>query len=261
TVDGDEHHAALTALEPQVLVVAVVHGRLPGHILPRRAPASSRASRSVPAGDGPVNDFRAPSVQPRGSHPRARPQQGGSHDTCTAYDRSGRGRAPAGRHRGDDAGAAAVRRHLDPGPRAEPVPGARRRSQAQGAGRGAARDAEAAAHREASRRAERRQHQGDALDGARQSRPLVQPVVRRRRLGADGAGPRGSTTVTRATLGGDRLVTTSTTTRPGKDGGEAKTFSRESTWTLSPDGRTLTIDTVMHTPRGDKTMRTVYLKS
>src|SRR5881397_1832059 len=74
-------------------------------------------------------------------------------------------------------------------------------------------------------------------------------------------GHRGSTTVTRATLGGDRLVTTSTTTRPGKDGGEAKTFSRESTWTLSPDGRTLTIDTVMHTPRGDKTMRTIYLKS
>src|SRR5437773_2532892 len=29
----------------------------------------------------------------------------------------------------------------------------------------------------------------------------------------------------------------------------------------APDGRTLTIDTVMHTPRGDKTMRTVYLKS
>ena len=74
-------------------------------------------------------------------------------------------------------------------------------------------------------------------------------------------GHRGSTTVTKATMGGDRLVTTSTTTRPGKDGGEAKTFSRESTWTLSPDGRTLTIDTVMHTPRGDKTMRTVYLKS
>src|SRR2546427_5722234 len=33
----------------------------------------------------------------------------------------------------------------------------------------------------ASRRAGRRQHHGDALDGARQSRALVQPVVRRRR--------------------------------------------------------------------------------
>src|SRR2546426_2393003 len=72
---------------------------------------------------------------------------------------------------------------------------------------------------------------------------------------------RGSTTVTRATLGGDRLVTTSTTTLPGKDGGEAKTFSRESTWTLSPDRRTLTIDTVMHTPPGGKTQMTVHLQS
>ena len=74
-------------------------------------------------------------------------------------------------------------------------------------------------------------------------------------------GRRGSNTVTKATLGGDRLMTTSTTTMPGKDGAEAKTFSRESTWTVSPDGRTLTIDTVMHGPRGDKTMKTVYLKS
>jgi len=74
-------------------------------------------------------------------------------------------------------------------------------------------------------------------------------------------GHRGSTTVSKATLGGDRLVTTSTTTTPGKDGGEARTFSRESTWTLSPDGRTLTIDTVMHTPHGDKTTKAVYLKS
>ena len=74
-------------------------------------------------------------------------------------------------------------------------------------------------------------------------------------------GRHGSTTVSKATLGGDRLVTTSTTTRPGKDGGAAQTFSRESTWMVSPDGRTLTIDTVMHTPRGDKAMKTVYSKS
>ena len=73
-------------------------------------------------------------------------------------------------------------------------------------------------------------------------------------------GRRGGTTVTKATLGGDRLVTTSTTTVPGKDGGDARTFSRESTWTVSPDGRTLTVNTVMHTPRGDRTMKTVYLK-
>ena len=74
-------------------------------------------------------------------------------------------------------------------------------------------------------------------------------------------GHRGGTTTTKATLGGDRLVTSSTTTMPARDSGDAKTFSRESTWTLSPDGRTLTIDTVMHTPRGDRTMKTVYLKS
>jgi hypothetical protein len=39
------------------------------------------------------------------------------------------------------------------------------------------------------------------------------------------------------------------------------TLSRESTWTLSPDGRLLTIDTVMHSPRGDKTMKSVFVKS
>jgi hypothetical protein len=74
-------------------------------------------------------------------------------------------------------------------------------------------------------------------------------------------GHRGSTTVTKATLGGDRLVTTSTTTKPAKDGGAPVTLSRESTWTLSPDGRLLTIDTVMHSPRGDKTMKSVFVKS
>lgn len=74
-------------------------------------------------------------------------------------------------------------------------------------------------------------------------------------------GHHGSTTVSKATLGGDRLVTSSTTTMPAKDGGQPRSFSRESTWTVSPDGHTLTIDTVMHGPRGDKTMKTVYLKS
>ena len=73
-------------------------------------------------------------------------------------------------------------------------------------------------------------------------------------------GHHGGSTVSKATLGGDRLVTTSTTTRTGKDG-TAKTFSRESTWMVSPDGNTLTINSVMHGPRGDKTMKTVYLKS
>jgi hypothetical protein len=39
-----------------------------------------------------------------------------------------------------------------------------------------------------------------------------------------------------------------------------RTFSRESVWTLSPDGRTLTIDTTMQSPRGDRTMKTVFVR-
>ena len=74
--------------------------------------------------------------------------------------------------------------------------------------------------------------------------------------------PRGGASVTRATLGGDRLVVNKTHTQPAKEQGQpARTFSRESVWTLSPDGRTLTIDTTMHTPRGDRAMKTVYNKA
>jgi hypothetical protein len=32
-------------------------------------------------------------------------------------------------------------------------------------------------------------------------------------------------------------------------------------WTLSQDGRTLTIDTTMHSDRGDRAMKTVFVKS
>ena len=74
--------------------------------------------------------------------------------------------------------------------------------------------------------------------------------------------PRGGSSVTKATLGGDRLVVSKTHTRPAKEQGQpARTFTRESVWTLSPDGRTLTIDTTMHTPRGDRTMKTVFTKT
>jgi hypothetical protein len=74
--------------------------------------------------------------------------------------------------------------------------------------------------------------------------------------------PRGGSSVTKATLGGDRLVVSKTHTRPAKDQGQpARTFTRESVWTLSQDGRTLTIDTTMHTPRGDRTMKTVFTKA
>jgi hypothetical protein len=51
-------------------------------------------------------------------------------------------------------------------------------------------------------------------------------------------------------------------TRPAKEQGQpARSFSRESVWTLSPDGRTLTIDTTMHTPRGERTTKAVYTKA
>jgi hypothetical protein len=53
-----------------------------------------------------------------------------------------------------------------------------------------------------------------------------------------------------------------THTQPAKEQGQpARSFSRESVWTISPDGRTLTIDTTMHTPRGDRAMKTVYQKA
>ena len=74
--------------------------------------------------------------------------------------------------------------------------------------------------------------------------------------------PRGGTSVTKATLGGDRLVVNKTHTRPAKEQGQpARSFSRESVWMLSKDGRTLTIDTTMHTPRGDRTMKAVFTKA
>jgi hypothetical protein len=73
---------------------------------------------------------------------------------------------------------------------------------------------------------------------------------------------RGGTSVTKATLGGDRLVVNKTHSMPAKDQGQpARTFTRESVWTLSPDGRTLTIDTTMQSPRGTRTMKTVFTKT
>ena len=73
---------------------------------------------------------------------------------------------------------------------------------------------------------------------------------------------RGGTSVTKATLGGDRLTVNRTHTMPAKEQGQPpRTFSRDSVWMLSPDGRTLTIDTTMHSPRGDRTMKTVFTKA
>jgi hypothetical protein len=73
-----------------------------------------------------------------------------------------------------------------------------------------------------------------------------------------GQGYRGNVTI-RSAFEGDRLVITHTRTKK-TDQGE-QTMSRQSVWTLSPDGRVLTIDTTMHSPRGDRAMKTVYQRS
>jgi hypothetical protein len=71
-------------------------------------------------------------------------------------------------------------------------------------------------------------------------------------------GYRGNVTV-RSAFDGDRLVITHTRTKKTDQGDQ--TMSRQSVWTLSPDGRVLTIDTTMHSPRGDHAMKTVYQRS
>jgi len=78
--------------------------------------------------------------------------------------------------------------------------------------------------------------------------------------GTDQAGPghRGSV-VTRAAFDGDRLVVTETRTMKGDQGD--RTMSRESVWTLSPDRKVLTIDSTLHTPRGDRNIKSVYVRS
>lgn len=72
------------------------------------------------------------------------------------------------------------------------------------------------------------------------------------------SGRRGSV-VTRAAFDGDRLVVTKTHTMKGEQGD--KTMSRESIWTLSPDGKVLTIETKLQTPRGDRNIKAVFTRS
>lgn len=73
-------------------------------------------------------------------------------------------------------------------------------------------------------------------------------------------GRRGGTSVTRAAFDGDRLVVNSTHAMKNKQGDQVQ-MSRESVWSLSPDGATLTIQTTMQGPRGERTMTSVYQKS
>jgi len=72
-------------------------------------------------------------------------------------------------------------------------------------------------------------------------------------------GYRGSNVVTRAAFEGDHLVVTVTQTRKSDQG--ERTMSQHSTWSVSPDGRLLTIDTTMQTPHGERAMKTVYVRS
>jgi len=65
--------------------------------------------------------------------------------------------------------------------------------------------------------------------------------------------------VTRAAFEGDRLVFTRVHVKKSEAGD--RTMSRQSVWTLSPDGRTLTIDTTMQGLHGDRAMKTVYVRS
>jgi hypothetical protein len=91
-----------------------------------------------------------------------------------------------------------------------------------------------------------------------QSRSMTDTIV------ADGTdqvqqGYHGGSAVTRSTFQGDQLIVTHTRTKK-TDQGE-QTMSRQSVWTLSPDGRVLTIETTMHSPRGEHAMKTVYQRS
>ena len=69
---------------------------------------------------------------------------------------------------------------------------------------------------------------------------------------------RHGSSVTKATYEGDRLVVNRTYTMTTKDGD--KQMSRASVWSVSPDGQTLTIETTMQGPRGERQMKTVYQK-
>ena len=73
------------------------------------------------------------------------------------------------------------------------------------------------------------------------------------------SGYHGSTVTTRSTFQGDQLIVSHTRTKKTDQGDQ--TMSRQSVWTLSPDGHLLTIETTMHGPRGDRAMKTVYQRS
>lgn len=72
-------------------------------------------------------------------------------------------------------------------------------------------------------------------------------------------GPREGSVVTKALYDGDRLVLNQSHTMTTKKG--EMHMSRASVWTVSPDGKMLTVDTTMQGPRGERQMKTVYHKA
>jgi hypothetical protein len=71
-------------------------------------------------------------------------------------------------------------------------------------------------------------------------------------------GPRGGEAVSRAHWDGDKLVISST--RAMKRGEQDVTIKGERIWSLSPDGRTLTVRSTFDTPRGQQTATAIYTK-
>jgi hypothetical protein len=69
---------------------------------------------------------------------------------------------------------------------------------------------------------------------------------------------RRGTAVTRAAYDGDRFVITNTFSKQSDQG--PLTMSRQSVWTVSPDGKMLTIDTTFQSPRGTHSFKSVYLR-
>jgi len=108
-------------------------------------------------------------------------------------------------------------------------------------------------------RAERHQHQV-ALDDARQPRAHVQRVVRRPTVAADEAGP----SRLDHRLEGDARRRPPRDDVQNDDAGQGRRRGQDVLarvdLDLSPDGRTLTIDTVDAHAARHKTMKTVYLK-
>jgi hypothetical protein len=72
-------------------------------------------------------------------------------------------------------------------------------------------------------------------------------------------GFRGESVVTRASWDGDKLVVNSTRTVQVLM--KEITVQSKALWSLSPDGKTLTIDTTLETPRGKERVKAVFHKA